>query len=134
MEPVQPPLPLNTPLLLVKPPMGLSTPTIFKALDLSLASSADPRELLRRLNSAGMSQDVCINDLERPAFLRCTPTKCLHGLSQRSSFDEHGLLGKHRAYVVAAVRPALCPMPCSNCQRVLAYVFISDCMLLQGPI
>jgi len=32
---VEPPLPLDTPLLLVKPPVGLSTPEIFKALDLN---------------------------------------------------------------------------------------------------
>lgn len=71
VEPVAPPLPLDTPLLLVKPAIGLSTPAIFKALDLSLASQADPRGLLDQLTSSGLSQAVCINDLERPAFLRC---------------------------------------------------------------
>ena len=70
VEPVPPPLPLDTPLLLVKPPLGLSTPAIFKAFDLELASKADPRQLMESLCSKGMHQDVCINDLERPAFIK----------------------------------------------------------------
>ena len=40
------PLPLSTPLLLVKPPVGLSTPAVFKALDLGARSTADPQQLL----------------------------------------------------------------------------------------
>lgn len=36
--------------------MGLSTPEIFKALDLSRRSTADPRELLARLGSEGATQ------------------------------------------------------------------------------
>lgn len=71
VESVPPPLPLGTPLLLVKPSMGLLTSSIFRAFDLSLASSADPRALMSRLCSSGMCQDVCINDLERPAFIKC---------------------------------------------------------------
>lgn len=71
MEDVPPPLPLDTPLLLVKPPMGLATPDIFKALDLSQCSTADPRQLLQQMAEAGsMTQDMCVNDLERPAFER----------------------------------------------------------------
>ena len=72
MEDVPPPLPLDTPLLLVKPPMGLATPEIFKALDLSTCSKADPRQLLQQMTgAASMTQDMCVNDLERPAFDRC---------------------------------------------------------------
>lgn len=71
MEDVPPPLPLGTPLLLVKPPMGLATPDIFKALDLSQCSKADPRQLLQQMTEAGtMTQHMCVNDLERPAFER----------------------------------------------------------------
>lgn len=71
MENVPPPLPLDTPLLLIKPPVGLSTPEIFKALDLSRRSTADPLEVLRRMSRAkSLSQDMCINDLEQPAFDR----------------------------------------------------------------
>jgi len=69
VENVELPLPLDTPLLLVKPPIGCSTPAIFKALDLDQRSTADPRDLLRRL-AAEPSQlpQLCVNDLEQPAF------------------------------------------------------------------
>ena len=74
VENVTPPLPLDTPLLLVKPPIGLSTPEIFKALDLSRRSKADPKGVLQELTSNRvLSQDLCINDLEQPAFDRYTP-------------------------------------------------------------
>lgn len=70
-------MPLDTPLLLVKPPMGLATPEIFKALDLSTCSKADPRQLLQHMTeAASMTQDMCVNDLERPAFNRCV-TLCV---------------------------------------------------------
>ena len=49
MEDVDPPLPLDTPLLLVKPPVGLATPEIFKALDLSRRSTADPLQVTEGL-------------------------------------------------------------------------------------
>jgi len=52
VEDVAPPLPLSTPLLLVKPPVGLSTPQIFRALDLGRRSTADGRDLLARLAAA----------------------------------------------------------------------------------
>ena len=82
MEDVPPPLPLDTPLLLVKPPMGLATPEIFKALDLSRCSKADPRQLLQHMTEAGsMTQDMCVNDLERPAFERYPAYTCCCVLS-----------------------------------------------------
>ncbi|GBF90380.1 4-diphosphocytidyl-2-C-methyl-D-erythritol kinase [Raphidocelis subcapitata] len=69
VEDVPPPLPLDTPLLLVKPPIGLSTPQIFKALDLGRRSAAEPRALLGGLAAAGrLSDALCVNDLEQPAF------------------------------------------------------------------
>lgn len=46
VEDVDPPLPLTTRLLLVKPPAGLGTPEVFRALDLSGRSTADPLALL----------------------------------------------------------------------------------------
>ena len=49
VEDVDPPLPLDTPLLLVKPPVGLATPEIFKALDLSRRSTADPLQVTEGL-------------------------------------------------------------------------------------
>ena len=71
VENVAPPLPLDTPLLLVKPPVGLSTPDIFRGLDLARRSTADPRELLGRLAAEGATQELAVNDLEQPAFDRC---------------------------------------------------------------
>ena len=68
VEDVPPPLPLDTPLLLVKPAIGLSTPAIFKALDLDSRSTADPEQLLAGLAARGASAEVCVNDLEPPAF------------------------------------------------------------------
>ena len=71
MDPLQSSLPQSVPLLLVKPPIGLSTPEIFKALDLTRASQADPQQLLQAMLTGGLSQDLCVNDLEQPAFDRC---------------------------------------------------------------
>lgn len=66
---VQPPLPLDTPLLLVKPPVGLSTPQIFKSLDLDRRSTADPLKLLEDMTAkAAITPELCVNDLEQPAF------------------------------------------------------------------
>jgi 4-diphosphocytidyl-2-C-methyl-D-erythritol kinase len=53
VEDVPPPLPLATPLLLVKPAAGLSTPAVFRALDLAGRSGADPRRLLAALAAGG---------------------------------------------------------------------------------
>ena len=69
VEDVEPPLPLGTPMLLIKPPAGLATPAVFKALDLGSRSTADPLELsagLRKLRKG--TRELCVNDLEPPAF------------------------------------------------------------------
>ena len=69
VEDVEPPLPLGTPMLLVKPPAGLATPAVFKALDLGTRSTADPLELsagLQKLKKG--TRELCVNDLEPPAF------------------------------------------------------------------
>lgn len=68
VEDVEPPLPLTTPILLVKPNIGLSTPQIFKALDLDGRSTADPLALMERIKGEGCADDICVNDLEAPAF------------------------------------------------------------------
>ena len=83
VEDVPPPIALDTPLLLVKPPVGLSTPEIFKALDLSRRSAVDPRQLLDRLAAEGPTQEVCVNDLEQPAFDRLPALAELKGRLQR---------------------------------------------------
>ena len=58
----------STKLLLIKPQEGLSTPTVFKALDLSTRSTAEPEALLSALAAEGCNARVCVNDLEPPAF------------------------------------------------------------------
>lgn len=88
VEDVEPPLPLNTPLLLVKPTMGLATPEIFKLLDLSKCSKADPRHLLKQMTDAGkLTQEMCVNDLEQPAFDRLPELRELKTSLQNSSDD-----------------------------------------------
>eukprot|EP00210_Caulerpa_lentillifera_P003176 g3035.t1 len=69
VEDVEPPISLATPMLLVKPPVGLSTPAIFKALDLDGLSPRDPLDLLDEMRVNGtVTPDLCVNDLEPPAF------------------------------------------------------------------
>jgi len=49
--------------------MGLSTPQIFKALDLDRRSTVDPLQLLAGMRESGrVRPDLCVNDLEQPAF------------------------------------------------------------------
>jgi 4-diphosphocytidyl-2-C-methyl-D-erythritol kinase len=49
--------------------VGLSTPAIFKALDLDRRSSADPLQLLQQMTQqAAITPELCVNDLEQPAF------------------------------------------------------------------
>ncbi len=60
------PLEMHPTLWLVKPPGGLSTPAVYKALDLSKCSRADPEEILKRHLAREI---VFINDLELPAFI-----------------------------------------------------------------
>ncbi|KAI5079847.1 hypothetical protein GOP47_0005326 [Adiantum capillus-veneris] len=63
-----PPLSLDIPMVLIKPKEECSTAEVYKHFRLDQASSADPRKLLQEIMSRGISQDLCINDLEPPAF------------------------------------------------------------------
>ncbi len=73
VENVDPPIPLDTPMLLVKPPVGLSTPQIFKALDLDRRSTVDAKDILDNLCSGKWRDESnYVNDLEQPAF-DCLP-------------------------------------------------------------
>ncbi|CAM6127280.1 unnamed protein product [Calypogeia fissa] len=58
----------STPMVLIKPPEECSTPEIFKNFKLSDSSQADPEELLDSVIKHGITQSLCINDLEAPAF------------------------------------------------------------------
>jgi 4-diphosphocytidyl-2-C-methyl-D-erythritol kinase len=61
-------LPTNLPMVLIKPKEECSTAEVYKRLRLELTSSTDPSILLEQIAQNGISQDVCINDLESPAF------------------------------------------------------------------
>ncbi|XP_020113531.1 4-diphosphocytidyl-2-C-methyl-D-erythritol kinase, chloroplastic [Ananas comosus] len=61
-------LPVDLPMVLVKPQEACSTAEVYKRFRLDQASSVDPLNLLREITQNGISQDVCVNDLEPPAF------------------------------------------------------------------
>ncbi|XP_062224012.1 4-diphosphocytidyl-2-C-methyl-D-erythritol kinase, chloroplastic-like [Phragmites australis] len=62
------PLPENLPMVLIKPPEACSTTEVYKRFRLEQTSRADPLTLLKEITQNGISQDVCVNDLEPPAF------------------------------------------------------------------
>ncbi|XP_029122665.1 4-diphosphocytidyl-2-C-methyl-D-erythritol kinase, chloroplastic [Elaeis guineensis] len=62
------PLPSDLPMVLIKPQEACSTAEVYRRLRLDQTSSVDPLILLREITQNGISQDVCINDLEPPAF------------------------------------------------------------------
>ncbi|XP_062082390.1 4-diphosphocytidyl-2-C-methyl-D-erythritol kinase, chloroplastic/chromoplastic isoform X2 [Humulus lupulus] len=68
VQDILPPVPLNIPMVLIKPPEACSTAEVYKCLKLDKTSKSDPLQLLNKISSDGISQDVCINDLEPPAF------------------------------------------------------------------
>ncbi|TVU34796.1 hypothetical protein EJB05_16648 [Eragrostis curvula] len=62
------PLPESLPMVLIKPPEACSTAEVYKRFRLEQASQMDPLTLLEDITQIGISQDVCVNDLEPPAF------------------------------------------------------------------
>ncbi|XP_022880771.1 4-diphosphocytidyl-2-C-methyl-D-erythritol kinase, chloroplastic-like [Olea europaea var. sylvestris] len=68
VEDIPKPLPFNLPLVLIKPQEACSTAEVYKHLTLDRTSKVDPLTLLEKISRNGISQDVCINDLEPPAF------------------------------------------------------------------
>ncbi|GAV76850.1 GHMP_kinases_N domain-containing protein [Cephalotus follicularis] len=74
------PVPLDIPMVLIKPQEACPTAEVYKRLRLDQTSKVDPLTLLEKISKNGVSQDVCINDLETPAF-EFLPT--LKGLKQR---------------------------------------------------
>ncbi|XP_059665494.1 4-diphosphocytidyl-2-C-methyl-D-erythritol kinase, chloroplastic/chromoplastic [Cornus florida] len=62
------PIPFDIPMVLIKPQQACSTAEVYKCLRLDQTSKADPLTLLEKITRNGISQDVCINDLEPPAF------------------------------------------------------------------
>ncbi|KAM3352048.1 hypothetical protein ACQJBY_023742 [Aegilops geniculata] len=55
-------------MVLIKPPEACATAEVYKRLRLDQTSKADPLALLKEITQNGISQDVCVNDLEPPAF------------------------------------------------------------------
>ncbi|KAI9073791.1 hypothetical protein K1719_044238 [Acacia pycnantha] len=73
VQDIPPPIPLDTPMVLIKPPEACSTAEVYKRFKLDQTSNVDPLTLLEKISRNGISQDVCINDLgmflaETPAF------------------------------------------------------------------
>ncbi|OAY57908.1 4-diphosphocytidyl-2-C-methyl-D-erythritol kinase, chloroplastic/chromoplastic [Manihot esculenta] len=62
------PVPLDLPMVLIKPQEACSTAEVYKRFQLDKTSQVDPLTLLEKISRNGISQDVCINDLELPAF------------------------------------------------------------------
>ncbi|KAG4383378.1 hypothetical protein GLYMA_13G072700v4 [Glycine max] len=65
---IPPPVSLDVPMVLIKPPEACSTAEVYKRLCLDQTSNVEPLTLLEKISKIGISQDVCINDLEPPAF------------------------------------------------------------------
>ncbi|CAL0310950.1 unnamed protein product [Lupinus luteus] len=68
VENIPPPISLDLPMVLIKPQQACSTAEVYKRLKLNKGSNIDPLTLLEKIKRDGISQDVCINDLEPPAF------------------------------------------------------------------
>lgn len=68
VQDIPPPIPLDVPMVLIKPREACPTAEVYKHLRLDQTSKADPLTLLEQISRNGLSQDVCINDLEAPAF------------------------------------------------------------------
>lgn len=68
VEDIPSPVPLDLPMVLIKPPEACSTAEVYKRFRLDVSSSVDPLTLLEKISKNGISQDVCVNDLEPPAF------------------------------------------------------------------
>ncbi|KAF6149432.1 hypothetical protein GIB67_016970 [Kingdonia uniflora] len=68
VQDIPPPIPVDMPMILIKPKEACPTAEVYKRLHLSQASKVEPLTLLEKISASGISQDVCINDLEPPAF------------------------------------------------------------------
>lgn len=68
VQDIPPPIPLDVPMVLIKPREACPTAEVYKYLRLDQTSKVDPLTLLEQISRKGLSQDVCINDLEAPAF------------------------------------------------------------------
>ncbi|XP_078444968.1 4-(cytidine 5'-phospho)-2-C-methyl-D-erithritol kinase [Wolffia australiana] len=58
----------DLPMVLIKPKEACPTADVYKRLKLDQTSKVDPSSLLDKISVDGVSQDICVNDLEAPAF------------------------------------------------------------------
>ncbi|CAH9070659.1 unnamed protein product [Cuscuta europaea] len=68
VEDIPSPIPFNISMVLIKPREACSTAEVYKRLQLDQTSKVNPLSLLESISNHGISQEVCINDLEHPAF------------------------------------------------------------------
>uniref|UniRef100_A0A224XFU7 4-(cytidine 5'-diphospho)-2-C-methyl-D-erythritol kinase n=1 Tax=Hypericum kalmianum TaxID=473045 RepID=A0A224XFU7_9ROSI len=68
VQDIPPPVPLDLPMVLIKPQEACPTAEVYKRFRLEKTTPVDPLALLEKISSSGISQNVCINDLETPAF------------------------------------------------------------------
>ncbi|PIA53194.1 hypothetical protein AQUCO_00900051v1 [Aquilegia coerulea] len=62
------PIPKEIPMVLIKPQQACPTGEVYKHLCMDQTSKVEPLSLLEKISENGISQDICINDLEPPAF------------------------------------------------------------------
>ncbi|KAF5191757.1 4-diphosphocytidyl-2-C-methyl-D-erythritol kinase protein [Thalictrum thalictroides] len=62
------PIPKEIPMVLIKPQQACPTGEVYKHLRMDQTSKVEPLSLLEKISENGISQDICINDLEPPAF------------------------------------------------------------------
>ncbi|XAR51058.1 4-(cytidine 5'-diphospho)-2-C-methyl-D-erythritol kinase [Bertholletia excelsa] len=87
VQDIPPPIPFDIPMVLIKPQQACSTAEVYKRLRLDQTSKIDPLALLEKISRNGISQDVCVNDLELPAF---DVLPSLKRLKQRVIAASHG--------------------------------------------
>nr|AGE10578.1 4-diphosphocytidyl-2-C-methyl-D-erythritol kinase [Lonicera japonica] len=68
VEDVTLPIGFDVPMVLIKPPEACSTAEVYRRFRLDQTSNIDPQTLLEKISLNGISPDVCVNDLEPPAF------------------------------------------------------------------
>ncbi|KAK4487247.1 hypothetical protein RD792_006146, partial [Penstemon davidsonii] len=68
VEDITPTIPFDIPMVLIKPQEACPTAEVYKCLRVDQSSKIDPLTLLEKVSKNGISQDVCVNDLEPPAF------------------------------------------------------------------
>ncbi|CAN8247005.1 unnamed protein product [Cochlearia groenlandica] len=68
VQDLPPPFPLDLPMVLIKPREACSTAEVYKRLRLDQTNNINPLTLLENVTSNGISQSICVNDLELPAF------------------------------------------------------------------